>query len=141
MAKRDYYDVLGVNKSASQEELKSAYRKLDFKYHIEHMHAKISRSLYAINTAKHFLNTEILIILYKSLIHCHFLYCIQIYSSVSSNATKKYYFIPKNLCQKNIPWCAQKSMPYQKNRCLELESIFATLCKNMKKVHIKFIKI
>ena len=33
MAKRDYYDVLGVNKSANPDELKSAYRKLAVKYH------------------------------------------------------------------------------------------------------------
>ena len=33
MAKRDYYDVLGINKSASSAEIKSAYRKLAVKYH------------------------------------------------------------------------------------------------------------
>tara|TARA_Y100001970_G_scaffold262168_1_gene346091 strand:+ start:396 stop:1523 length:1128 start_codon:yes stop_codon:yes gene_type:complete len=33
MAKRDYYDVLGINKSANADQIKSAYRKLAVKYH------------------------------------------------------------------------------------------------------------
>ena len=33
MAKRDYYDVLGVSKSSSADQIKSAYRKLAVKYH------------------------------------------------------------------------------------------------------------
>jgi len=33
MAKRDYYEVLGIDKSASADEIKKAYRKLALKYH------------------------------------------------------------------------------------------------------------
>ena len=33
MAKKDYYDVLGINKTSSSEEIKKAYRKLAVKFH------------------------------------------------------------------------------------------------------------
>ena len=33
MAKRDYYDVLGLNKNSTADQIKSAYRKSAVKYH------------------------------------------------------------------------------------------------------------
>src|SRR4029079_10526834 len=33
MAKRDYYTVLGVNRDASEEDIRKAYRKLAMKHH------------------------------------------------------------------------------------------------------------
>ncbi|MEC8429451.1 MAG: DnaJ domain-containing protein, partial [Pseudomonadota bacterium] len=33
MSKRDYYEVLGVDKGVSEKDLKKAYRRVAMKYH------------------------------------------------------------------------------------------------------------
>ncbi|HBX40230.1 MAG TPA: molecular chaperone DnaJ, partial [Marinobacter adhaerens] len=33
MAKRDYYEILGISRDADEKEIKRAYRKLAMKYH------------------------------------------------------------------------------------------------------------
>lgn len=36
MSEKDYYKILGINKNASEEEIKKSYRKLAMKYHPDH---------------------------------------------------------------------------------------------------------
>ncbi len=49
--KRDYYEVLGVGRDATDEEIKSAFRRLAFKYHPDHNHDDRGEKFKEINEA------------------------------------------------------------------------------------------
>ena len=37
-AKQDYYELLGIDQNATDEQVKKAFRRLAFKYHPDHNH-------------------------------------------------------------------------------------------------------
>ena len=51
-----------------------------------------NRSLFAINSVKHFIDKRALKTLYNSLVHSHFLYCIPIWGYVSKSSFKSLNF-------------------------------------------------
>ena len=53
---------------------------LNFKFHIETVVSKVSRSLYFPRNSKHILTPTALKAVYYALVHCHFIYGIQIWS-------------------------------------------------------------
>jgi len=51
MAKQDYYELLGVDRTASESELKSAFRKMAMKYHPDKTGGKTTEKFKKINQA------------------------------------------------------------------------------------------
>jgi molecular chaperone DnaJ len=49
--KRDYYEILGVDRNSNDEDIKKAFRKLAFKYHPDHSEDKSGEAFKEINEA------------------------------------------------------------------------------------------
>jgi len=61
---------------------------LNFKYHIQQISSKISRALYSLHTVKNFLPPQALKTLYYSLINCHLVYAVEIWSCTVTSHLK-----------------------------------------------------
>ena len=71
---------------------------LTFNYHFSQIRNKISKSLYSLNQAKHFLSAKTLKMIYYALIHPHFLYCLPVIcSTIQSNIDKLYVMQKKSI--------------------------------------------
>lgn len=63
-------------------------QNLNYKYHIKQISLKVSKAMFFIRTAKNFLTISALKSLYYSLIHCHLIYALPIWSCTSESNIK-----------------------------------------------------
>ncbi len=69
---------------------------LNFKEHLQLINNKLSTGLFFLRTVRNFLNEKALKYLYYSLVHCHIIYAIHIYSSASESLLKSIFLKQKN---------------------------------------------
>ena len=96
---------------------------LNFKFHIDYVHKKVSSSLYMINRAKNFLTEDALKILFNSFIQSHLLYCLPIYSCTNKTSLNKLFKIQKKAIRviTNSKYNAHTADKFRKLGILPLE--------------------
>ena len=73
---------------------------LNFKHHVSTISSKISSSLYFLRSAKNILSYKALKSVYYSLVHCHLIYCIHVWSCCSQGSLNSLFKKTKK-CNKN----------------------------------------
>lgn len=68
---------------------------LTFKFHLNFLKNKVNSSLFALNSAKHFLSTKALKLIYFSIIHSHLLYCLPIFSVAAESLMEPLFKLQK----------------------------------------------
>jgi hypothetical protein len=68
---------------------------LNFKYHVNLLANKLSKSLYMLRTVKNILPSKALKTLYYSLFHCNLIYCLPIWSSASQTLLSRIFKLQK----------------------------------------------
>jgi len=98
---------------------------LSFDRNTSYIIAKMSKSIYCINRAKHFLPQKTLLTLYHSLVHSHLLYCPLIYSCTSNSNIEKIFKTQKKAIRivTNSKFHDHTAPLFNKHKILPLEKI------------------
>ena len=98
---------------------------LSFDKNTNFLIAKMSKSIYCINRAKHFLPQSALLTLYHSLIHSHLLYCPLIYSCTNKTNLEKIFRTQKKALRivTNSKFHDHTAPLFSKHKILSLEKI------------------
>ena len=101
--------------------------KLSFQFHIKNMCNKISRSLYAIRTAKNFLTCTALKSLYFALVHSHIIYGMHIWGGSANKYVNEVVLLQKKairlIC--DTKYNAHTEPLFKKEKILPFKDLFA----------------
>ena len=101
---------------------------MTWKFHIQHINNKISRTLFALNKAKHFLPKLALHTLYYSLVHSQFLYGITAWgSAIHNNTNNKMFKLQKRAIRiiNKTTYRAHTDPLFKTCKILKLQDIYA----------------
>ena len=98
---------------------------LNFKIQIRNISSKISKSLFILRRAKTFLSEKALKTLYYSLIHCHLIYGIHIWSSTAQSNLKELVLKQKNAIRiiTSSKYNSHTSPLFKQSKILPFESL------------------
>ena len=98
---------------------------LNFQFHIKQIFSNISKRLYIIRTVKNILNKKALKALYYTLIHCHLIYAIQIWSCCSKKLVNDLFSKQKTAVRlvEGLKYNAHTEPTFKKLKILPLPSL------------------
>ena len=99
--------------------------KLNWSEHINYIHSKLSKSLYALNCSKHLIPTSYMKTLYDSLIHSYLTYGILLWGSTYQTYMKKLEVIQKKSIRSiyNAPYNSHTTSLFKDSKILKLKDV------------------
>ena len=99
--------------------------KLNWSEHINYIHSKLSKSLYALNCSKHLIPTSYMKTLYDSLIHSYLTYGILLWGSTYQTYMNKLEVIQKKSIRSiyNAPYNSHTTSLFKDSKILKLKDV------------------